>query len=133
MCGGWRLEAAACCTAALALDAGGVVCVWWALILVWGVGVHCSPRPLESRVFALCASGVRSLWQCDFFADDYELRSHPPTSALLLLMFLLFMICASISCAFRVLVTSVSCYSHRGHFQIDGGWIGQYVSCRGVS
>jgi hypothetical protein len=61
MCGVLRLEAAACCTAALALDAGGVVCVWWALILVWGVGVHCSPRPLGSRVLAACASGMRSL------------------------------------------------------------------------
>ena len=106
MCGGLRLEAAPCCTAALALDAGGVVCVWWALILVWGVGIDCSPRPLESRVLAACAVCVRSLWQCDFFADDHELRSHPPTSALLLLMFLLFMICASVSCAFRLLVAS---------------------------
>ena len=23
--------------------------------------------------------------------------------------------------------------SHLGHFQIDGGWAGQFVSCRGVS
>ena len=124
MCGGLRLEAAACCTAALALDAGGVVCVWWALILVWVVGIDWSPRLLESRVLVACASGVRSLWQCDFFADDYELRSHPPTSALLLLMFLLFMICASISCAFRVPVTSTSCSSHRGIFKLTAAGLG---------
>ena len=116
MCGGLRLEAAACCTAALALDAGGFVCVWWALILVWVVGIDCSPRLLESRVLVACASGVRSLWQCDFFADDHELRSHPRTFALLLLMFLFFLICAYISCAFRVPVTSTSCSSHRGMF-----------------
>ena len=61
MCGGLRLEAAACCTAALALYAGGVVCVWWAFILVWGVGIECLPCPLGSRVLAACASGVRSL------------------------------------------------------------------------
>ena len=130
MCGGLRLEAAAFCTAALALHAGGVVCVWWALILVWGVGIDCSPRPLDSRVLAPCAFGVCSLRA----PTSLRMIMIPPPN-----------FCTA---AADVLALHDLCFNFvrfpgagdfgvvrlaPGHFQIDCGWIGQWVSCRGVS
>ena len=125
MYGGRRLEAAACCTAAFPLKAGGVVCVCWALRLMCGASV---PRHRFAHLRAV------SLWRafpaCDFLrllmiSSPSFCTADADVLALLDLCF--HIVRFPDAGGFGVVLLAP------GHFQIDGGWVGQWVSCRGVS